>query len=160
VESFSKVAWGGLRVGWLRGDSATIERTVAERERTDFGTAVPSQVLALRLLDGYAALIGARRAQLARSAKLFARLVQRALPDWHAVPPGGGLSTWVDIGLDAPDFAEHAYRHGVTVAPGASASRGIAARTHLRICFDRPVLELEAAVVGLARAAEDARGRR
>jgi DNA-binding transcriptional MocR family regulator len=160
VESFSKVAWGGLRTGWLRGDAVTIERTVAERERTDFGTAIPSQVFALRLLDGYEALIGARRTALSRSAKLFARLVRRALPDWHADAPSGGLSTWVDIGLDAETYAQHAYRHGVTVAPGTSASRSIAARTHLRICFDRPRLELEAAVDRLARAAQDARGRR
>jgi DNA-binding transcriptional MocR family regulator len=105
-------------------------------------------------------LIGARRSALGRSAKLFARLMQRALPEWQAEAPGGGLSTWVDTGLDAEVFAQHAYRHGVTVAPGSSASRGVGARTHLRICFDRPALELEAAVVRLARAVQDARGRR
>ncbi len=158
VESFSKVAWGGLRIGWLRGDAAMIERTVAARERTDFGTAIPSQVFTRRLLDDYDALNGARRIALGRSAKLFARLTQRALPDWRAEAPGGGLSTWVDIGLDAEEFAQHAHRHGVTVAPGTSASRVVAARTHLRICFDRPALELEAAADRLARAVQDARG--
>jgi DNA-binding transcriptional MocR family regulator len=158
VESTSKVAWGGLRVGWLRADPAVVERTVVERERTDFGTSVPAQLLALRLLDDYDALIGARRSTLGARAKLFTRLLRKHLPEWHGEQPGGGLSTWVDTGVDAESLAGHALRHGVTVASGSSASRSEHGRTHLRLCFDRPAVELEAAVRRLRPAFEDARG--
>lgn len=158
VESTSKVAWGGLRVGWLRADRAVIERTVVERERTDFGTSVPAQLLALRLLEHYDELIAARRRVLARRAKLFTRLLRRELPEWKVETPAGGLSMWVEIGRDAESFSTHALRHGVTVAPGSSASRHETARTSLRLCFDRPAVELEAAVTRLRHAVEDARG--
>jgi DNA-binding transcriptional MocR family regulator len=80
------------------------------------------------------------------------------MPDWRGEAPGGGLSTWIDTGVDAEVLAAHALRHGVTVAPGSSASRLPAARTHLRLCFDRPALELEAALTRLSRAWEDSRG--
>ncbi|MDQ1425440.1 MAG: hypothetical protein QOD72_2938 [Acidimicrobiaceae bacterium] len=158
VESMSKVAWGGLRVGWLRGRPQEIDRTVRERSRVDFGTSVPSQLLARQLLDRYDALIAERRRTLAGRAKLFARLVRERLPDWRGEAPGGGLSTWIDTGFDAEVLAALALRHGVTVAPGTSASRLPAARTHLRLCFDRPPLELEAALARLTRAWEDTRG--
>jgi DNA-binding transcriptional MocR family regulator len=157
VESTSKVAWGGLRVGWLRAETAVVERTVVERERTDFGTAVPAQILALRLLDNYDDLIRERRLVLEQRAKFLAQLLHRHLPEWHIETPGGGLSLWVDIGIDAEAFAADALGHGVTVAPGSSASRSVSARTFLRLCFDRPLLELEAAVTRLERAFENAR---
>jgi DNA-binding transcriptional MocR family regulator len=158
VESTSKVAWGGLRVGWLRTDRSVIERTVIERERTDFGTSVPAQLFALRLLEHYDDLVAARRHVLAQRAKLFARLLRKELPEWKAEAPAGGLSTWVDIGRDADAFAPYALRHGVTVAPGSSASRHETARNYLRVCFDRPAVELEAAATRLRHAVEDARG--
>jgi DNA-binding transcriptional MocR family regulator len=160
VESMSKVAWGGLRVGWLRAGPKEIDRTVRERSRVDFGTSVPSQLLARRLLERYDALVIERRRTLAARAKLFTRLVRERLPDWRGEAPAGGLSTWIDTGVDAEVLAAHALRHGVTVAPGSSASRLPAARTHLRLCFDRPALELEAALTRLSRAWEDSRGRR
>jgi DNA-binding transcriptional MocR family regulator len=89
---------------------------------------------------------------------LFTRLVRERLPDWRGEAPGGGLSAWVDTGVDADVLAAHALRHGVTVAPGSSASRLAAGRTHLRLCFDRPPLELETALGRLTRAWEDTRG--
>jgi DNA-binding transcriptional MocR family regulator len=160
VESTSKVGWGGLRVGWLRAEQDLIDRTIADRERTDFGTSVPSQLVARRLLQGYDDLIAPRRASLAKSAKVFAQLLRKNLPGWTFEVPGGGLSMWVDIGADAEAFATHALRRGVAVASGATASRTDQARSHLRLCFDRPAIELEAAVLRMRRADEDARGHR
>jgi DNA-binding transcriptional MocR family regulator len=158
VESMSKVAWGGLRIGWLRAEPQHIDHTVRERSRVDFGTSVPSQLIARQLLDHYDALIAERRRTLSGRAKLFTRLVRERLPEWHGEAPAGGLSAWVDTGVDAEVLAAHALRHGVTVAPGSSASRLPAARTHLRLCFDRPPLELETALARLTRAWEDTRG--
>jgi DNA-binding transcriptional MocR family regulator len=154
VESTSKTAWGGLRVGWLRAGRDVIERTVAERSRHDFGTAIPSQLLVVRLLRDHEALVARRRDALRSAAATMTGLLRRELPRWRFVPPGGGLSMWVDTGMDAERLAQRAFQHGVTVAPGSTASCAHEARTHLRLCFDRPALELEAAITRLARAAQ------
>ena len=156
VETTSKVAWGGLRVGWLRADAALVERTVTERARTDFGTSVPSQLLALRLLEQYDDLVEQRRESLRLAATTFTRLLHDAFPRWKIQRPAGGLSVWVDTGVDTEQLAAHALRHGVTVAPGTTASLGATARTHLRLCFDRPLVELE---TGVARLRRSVRGR-
>ena len=58
VESTSKVGWGGLRVGWIRAAPDLIDATVSERGRTDYGTSVPSQLVALQLLSTYDQVIG------------------------------------------------------------------------------------------------------
>jgi DNA-binding transcriptional MocR family regulator len=116
--------------------------------------------LALRLLEHYDDLVQRRRETLARAAQTFMGLLQAELPSWKFTRPAGGLSVWVDTGVDAEQLAAHALRHGVTVAPGTTASLSIAAQTHLRLCFDRPALELETGVERLQRAYEDAIGRR
>ena len=160
IETTSKVTWGGLRVGWLRAEAPLLERTVTERARTDFGTSVPSQLLALRLLEQYDDLVERRRETLRRAAMTFTSLLHEGLPSWHLERPAGGLSVWVDTGVDSEQLAAYALRHGVTVAPGTTASVGASARTHLRLCFDRSVVELETGVERLQRAYEDAIGRR
>ena len=66
---------------------------------------------------------------------------------------------WVDVGIDAEQLATNALRHGVTIAPGTTATRAGDGRSHLRLCFDRRPIELEAALVRLRRAVEDLRGR-
>src|SRR5437763_4244026 len=79
VETTSKVAWGGLRVGWLRAPAGMIERSVRNRTSADLGCSVPAQMFALRLLDHYDDLIAARRPALRASAGRFAGLLADAL---------------------------------------------------------------------------------
>jgi DNA-binding transcriptional MocR family regulator len=160
VESTSKVGWGGLRVGWVRGPQAVIEATITERSRTDYGTSVPSQLLVIKLLADYDSVVRQRRKALKSAAVRFADLMSKHLPDWKWQAPGGGLSAWIDTGTDSEILATHALRHRVAVATGVSASRSPSARTYIRVCFDRPHVELEVAVVRLARAADDTRGYR
>ncbi len=158
VESTSKVAWGGLRIGWLRGGAEVIEQSIVLRGRTDFGSSVPAQLIAQRLLVDYDELVSERRIALGVAADRFLDLLGQQLPEWRTERPRGGLSLWVEVGVDADELAAHALRHGVTVAPGGSASRSAEARTRLRLCYDRPLVELVAAVPRLRRAWEDARG--
>ena len=160
VESMSKVGWGGLRVGSIRADRAIIDATVAERALTDYGTAVPSQLVALQLLARYGPIISQRRRALKHSAATLTSLLHKHLPDWKWEPPSGGLSAWIDTGEDTDALAIRALHHRVAFATGTSASRSRWARTHLRACFDRPDVELEAAVIRMTRAAEDTRGHR
>ena len=72
---------------------------------------------------------------------------------------GGAL---INLPLDQARTAKstNAFRHRVTIAPGTSATPAGDGRTHVRLCFDRPSIELEAAVARLGRAVEDTTGRR
>jgi DNA-binding transcriptional MocR family regulator len=156
VETTSKVAWGGLRVGWLRAPAAVIERSVRQRTSGDLGCSVPAQLLALQLLDHYDTLIAARRRALRASAARLAELLTEALPGCTFDPPGGGLSLWVRLpgGADAAAFASRALRHGVSVAPGTFASPA-GGHDHLRLCHDRPDEELVEGAARLAAAWAD-----
>jgi len=156
VETTSKVAWGGLRVGWLRAPAGVIERSVRQRTSGDLGCSVPAQLLALQLLEHYDTLIVARRRALAASAARLAQLLVEALPGCTFDPPAGGLSLWVAIpgGADAAAFASRALRHGVSVAPGTFASPA-GGHDRLRLCHDRPDEELVEGAARLAAAWAD-----
>ncbi len=160
VESTSKVAWGGLRVGWIRADPTTINTTITQRARTDHGTSVPSQVIVLQILGRYDNLISQRRQALKHSATTLTHLIRTHLPEWKWEAPAGGLSAWIDTGIDADILANTALHHRVAIATGTSASRSRSAQTHIRACFDRSTVELEAAIIRLARAVDDTRGYR
>ena len=149
VETTSKVAWGGLRVGWMRASSSVIERSVQLRTSSDLGCSVPAQLLALQLLEHYDDLIDARRAALRHSAARFAALLRAAIPGCEFDPPAGGLSLWVRLpgDADAATFASRALRHCVSVAPGHFASP-TGGHGHLRLCHDRSDEEL---IEGTAR---------
>ena len=156
VETTSKVAWGGLRVGWLRAAAGVIERSVRQRTSGDLGCSVPAQLLALQLLGYYDELIAVRRPALEASAARLGVLLAGALPGCAFDPPAGGLSLWVRLpgGADAASFASRALRHGVSVAPGTFASPA-GGRDHLRLCHDRPEEELVEGAARLAAAWAD-----
>jgi DNA-binding transcriptional MocR family regulator len=153
VETTSKVAWGGLRVGWLRAPSPVIERSVRQRTSGDLGCSVPAQLLARQLLDHYDGLIAARRTALQASATRFGALLAEAIPGCTFDAPAGGLSLWVRLpdGADAAAFASRALRHGVSVAPGLFASP-TGGHDHLRLCHDRPDEEITEGLARLAAA--------
>jgi len=157
VETTSKVAWGGLRIGWLRAPAGVVERSVRQRTSGDLGCSVPAQLLALQLLDHYDDLIAARRPALAASAARLSGLLAGAIPGCTFDPPAGGLSLWVRLpgGADAAAFASRALRHGVSVAPGSFASPA-GGHDHLRLCHDRPAEELVEGAARLAAAWADA----
>jgi DNA-binding transcriptional MocR family regulator len=153
VETTSKVAWGGLRVGWLRAPAGVIERSVRDRTSGDLGCSVPAQLLALQLLEHYDDLIATRGVALQASAARFAALLRQAIPGCGFDAPAGGLSLWVRLpgGADAAAFASRALRHGVSVAPGHFASP-TGGHDHLRLCHDRPDEELTEGTARLAAA--------
>jgi len=156
VETTSKVAWGGLRVGWLRAPAGLIERSVRQRTSGDLGCSVPAQLLVLQLLDRYDQLIAARRRALQASAARLGGLLTGAIPGCTFTWPAGGLSLWVRLpgGADSAAFASRALRHGVSVAPGTFASPA-GGHDHLRLCHDRPDEELVEGAARLAAAWAD-----
>jgi DNA-binding transcriptional MocR family regulator len=139
VGSFSKVLWGGLRVGWLRASMPIVDRTLHRRLAQDLGPSTPSQLLTMALLPHLAEIAASRRAFLADNVARGAALLRAEIPEWTLVEPAGGSALWVDTGLgDTDGLVQVAHRHGVHLAPGSIAVEGRRPDSHLRICVDRP----------------------
>ena len=138
IGSLSKVAWGGLRVGWMRAPAPLIERTMHLRLVGDLGASVPSQLFALKLLPHLDELAARRRADLAATIERAATRLAADLPEWHVNEPAGGSVLWAELPVtDSRPFCQLARRHGVHVAPGSVARPGRLPDPHVRICVDR-----------------------
>jgi DNA-binding transcriptional MocR family regulator len=123
--SMSKVFWGGLRIGWVRGDEATITRLARMKAVTDFGTPILPQVVATALLADVDRVAARRRAELTERLDVLTAALARHLPDWRADAPAGGLSLWAKLPEPrAEDLARHATAHGVAVVPGPTFAVG------------------------------------
>ncbi len=139
VGSFSKVAWGGLRIGWLRAPAPFVERTMYLRLGNDLGASVPAQLIALQLIPHLDDLAARRRATLAATVDAAVERLRTDLPAWKIVEPGGGSVLWAELPLpDTCAYVLLAGRHGVHVAPGSIATPTRAPNPHVRICVDRP----------------------
>ncbi len=153
IGSFSKLFWGGLRLGWIRGSVPRIAKLARVKAVGDLGCPLPSQV-AGRLLLGLVDEVRARRREQLRSRyALLERLLRTLLPDWRWATPAGGPSIWVRLpGGDADGFARLARAHGVDVVSGTHFSPDGSTAGHLRLPFCRPPQILEAGVKRLANA--------
>jgi DNA-binding transcriptional MocR family regulator len=153
VGSLSKIAWGGLRVGWVRGSRSDIERLIAGKIVADHGTSVITQAVAAHVFDRLeeAADDSLRRASEQR--ELLLELLRDHLPDWEWTAPKGGLSLWVRLpGADAVAFSRLAGQYGVVVRPGNLASPDGGFRDHIRIAYGATPDRLIEGVLRLAQA--------
>ena len=151
VGSMSKLFWGGLRVGWVRGPRALIARLTRFKVAADLGGSVVSQALAARLLPRRDDV--ARRRRLESSARLehLSALLQERLPEWAFARPQGGLTLWVRLPFPvAEELARVALRHGVSIVPGPVHSVSGGCHDHLRLPF---VLDADVAAEGVTRLA-------
>jgi DNA-binding transcriptional MocR family regulator len=153
IGSMSKLFWGGLRLGWIRGASRTISRLAQMKGITDLGTSLVSQQIGLHLLSQVGPARAVRREELAAGLADLTGLLTEHLPSWTWVAPRGGASLWVRLpGADTTQFAQVALRFGVALLPGAvfSASGGLT--EHTRLPYAVPPAVLRAGVHRLARA--------
>jgi DNA-binding transcriptional MocR family regulator len=154
--SLSKVAWGGLRVGWVRGPEEFVDPLGRLEAATDFGTSVLSQVVALRVLDDLPAIAAARRALVRERRDLAQEELARLLPEWTWTEPQGGLSLWIRLpGGTADGLAQVALRHGVEITPGSAHAVDGACDDHLRLSYGAPPAVLREGVTRLAAAWRD-----
>jgi DNA-binding transcriptional MocR family regulator len=153
VGSLSKLAWGGLRVGWVRAPRAIIDRLVAGKIVADHSSSLVTQAIGARVFDRIDEVAArSREAGAERRAVLMAALAER-LPEWTWTEPKGGLSLWVRLpGTDAVAFSRLAATLGVVVRPGPLASPDGGFRDHIRIAYGSEPARLVDGVERLAAA--------
>jgi DNA-binding transcriptional MocR family regulator len=151
VGTLSKIAWGGLGVGWLRADPSLLGLLSSTAARGRLAEPVVDQLAACYLLDHIEELLAERRLALRTQRDGLIASLHRALPSWDVPVPAGGMVLW--CGLPAPmssAIAAAAPAYGVALAAGPRFGTGHAFDDRLRLPFTHPVEVLERGVDILA----------
>jgi DNA-binding transcriptional MocR family regulator len=136
IGSLSKLAWPGLRAGWVRAPEPIIERLARLKSANDLGSPLLTQAIAVRLLAAIDQIRLLRRRQLEPRRDLMARLLRESLPDWKFRLPAGGLFLWVKLPAgDSREFAQVALRHGTLILPGPAMSAAEQHASFIRLPF-------------------------
>ncbi|GAA5500889.1 histidinol-phosphate aminotransferase [Deinococcus xinjiangensis] len=156
VGSLTKLYWAGLRVGWMRVPHEWHSVLVQAKTLADFGGSLPTQHIALSLLQDLPRLKAERRAEVQPARDLLAALLREQLPDWTFRQPQGGQYLWVELPtLRASSFTYYAARYGVRLFPGASMGVGDIPDSFLRLPFTLAPAHLPEAVARLRAAWQD-----
>ncbi len=123
LRSFSKLAFPGLRVGWVIGPKAFTRRLTEAKQSCDLHTDQLSQAVLLRFVDSGRLAEHRKRMIEAGGLRLDAALqaCERYLPAGSKFTrPEGGMNLWVELpeGLDAGEMLPRAQREGVSYLPG------------------------------------------
>ncbi len=158
VGSMSKIAWGGMRIGWIRAERSVIARLLAVRPSFELGTALLEQCIAIELLADMPALTAHVRTRLAAGREAVADAVA-GIPGIHMPETPGGLSAWIDLGAPVSTALSLAARaHGLLLPPGPRFTTGGVLERRLRIPITLPPERATEAMSRLALAWDDVRG--
>jgi 2-aminoadipate transaminase len=123
IDSFSKIAFPGLRVGWCIGPESAIERLRLVKQSTDLHTDQLAQgTLAEFVRRGYLARHLAKMRKVYRSRlDVLEDALRKHMPDettWTR--PEGGMTIWVTLppGFDAGELLIHIRERGIWFVPG------------------------------------------
>ncbi len=155
VGSMSKIAWGGLRIGWIRADRALITRLLAVRPSFELGTALLEQCIAVELLQDMAALT-AHVADRLRAGRAAVAAGLAAIDGVDMPVTNGGLSTWVDLGAPVSTALSLAARdRQLLLPPGPRFSTGGVLERRVRIPITLPPERTAEAMARLRLAWDD-----
>ncbi|HVT16563.1 MAG TPA: PLP-dependent aminotransferase family protein [Thermoanaerobaculia bacterium] len=153
VGSLSKLAWAGLRIGWIRAEAPLIARLARRKALADLGCSIVPQAIAARLLGEAEAIRQVRRQQAELRLRVLEEELARALPLWRWRRPSGGLALWVRLPVgNAAELARVALRHGVAFLPGSACSPTGGCADYMRLPFVLDPPDLRDGVARLARA--------
>jgi DNA-binding transcriptional MocR family regulator len=117
--SMAKIAWGGLRIGWIRAEREQAARLLAARPSIDLGTALLEQCIAIELIDDLDSLLARARERLAAGRAAVAAGLAAHLPEVAMPRVPGGLAAWVDLGAPLSTSLSLAARdRGLLLPPG------------------------------------------
>jgi len=123
IDSFAKVAFPGLRVGWIVAHPTAIERLRLVKQMTDLHTDQLAQAALAEFLKR-----GLFQKHLTRMRKIYTdrlnaldEALRKSMPEgvrWEK--PEGGMAFWLELpaGFDASELMIHARERGVLFAPG------------------------------------------
>lgn len=138
VGSMSKIAWGGLRLGWIRAGRHLIDRLLAVRPSFELGTALLEQCIAVELLQEMPALTAHVADRLRAGREAVAAGLDRI--DGVRMPhTNGGLSVWLDLGDPiSTELSLAARNRRLLVPPGPRFSIGGVLERRLRLPITLP----------------------
>lgn len=123
IDSFSKIAFPGLRVGWCIGPETVIERLRLLKQSTDIHSDQLAQAAMAEFVErGHLARHSAKMKQVyLRRLEAMEEALEKHMPDgvtW--THPEGGMSLWVSLppGFDAGELLIHARERGILFVPG------------------------------------------
>ncbi len=154
VGSICKVAWPGLRLGWMRADAQVINRIRSHKAVGDMFTSSLSQLLGIEVIKRYDEFAAERRQDLRASADVVLNHLDDNFPDWTYQPPRGGYSIWVNLpeGTSADAFVRAAALKGVLVASGRDFCPNNADCPNIRLPYTARPEVLDGAMDRLAEA--------
>jgi DNA-binding transcriptional MocR family regulator len=123
IDSFAKVAFPGLRVGWIVAPAVAIERLRVVKQTTDLHTdqlaqATLAEFLRRGMFSRHVAKM--RQVYALRLAALDEALRKHMPEETRWSRPEGGMCLWLELpaGFDASELLIHAKERGVLFAPG------------------------------------------
>ncbi|MGH9774996.1 MAG: PLP-dependent aminotransferase family protein [Candidatus Acidiferrales bacterium] len=123
IDSFSKLAFPGLRVGWCVGPESVIERLRRAKQATDLHTDQLSQAAMAEFVKR--GMLESHRKKMReiyrRRMEALEASLEKHMPEgvtWTR--PRGGMSLWVTLpaGFDATELLIHVRERGVLFVPG------------------------------------------
>ncbi|BCT76244.1 GntR family transcriptional regulator [Sinomonas cyclohexanicum] len=152
----SKLAWGGLRIGWIRAPRTLVARLAQARTGLDLGTPVLEQLVVAELLAQEDALVAERSARLREGLHALTSALAEHFPRWRVPAPDGGMAVWADCSpLSSSRLVTAVRSHGVALTAGPRFGIDGAFEHRLRLPFTASPDELRTAVRALREAAED-----
>ena len=117
--SASKTMWGGLRIGWIRGERGMIRKLATVRASVDLGSPILEQLIVAELMPESARIVDERRAQLRAGRDSIQSAIAERFPDWAVPHVHGGLALWLNIGVPfSSQLALAARGHGLLITAG------------------------------------------
>ncbi|MBM7583524.1 DNA-binding transcriptional MocR family regulator [Bacillus pakistanensis] len=125
ISSLSKIVAAGLRIGWIIGPRAVIERLADAKQQVDFGHASFSQWVANEFLESKEFHLHLTRLlkNLESRRNMMIRSLQSYLRDQVEFnSPQGGIHLWCKLNRNVNEtkLLEDAIREGVIFVPGSS----------------------------------------
>jgi DNA-binding transcriptional MocR family regulator len=150
VGSFSKILWGGVRVGWVRAPRGFILRLGRLKAASDLGSGLLDQAAVVASLGDLDAIIAQRRGLARERHDHLRRELAERLPEWAIGPTRGGYSFWVRLPWGTGDeLAAAAMTRGVAVASGSNSAPEDRFLDHVRLCYPAPPELLTEAAIRL-----------